>query len=56
MSDSDDKYFSMWDNVKDPKKKRKKLEESIDLYRKDRKNLYHEIAEFMAENGDSWWD
>lgn len=56
MSDADDKYFSMWDNVKDPKKKRKKLEESIDLYRQDRKNLYHEIAEFMAENGDSWWD
>jgi hypothetical protein len=56
MSDADDKYFSMWNNVKDPKKKRKKLEESIDLYRKDRKNLYHEIAEFMAENGDSWWD
>lgn len=56
MSDTDDKYFSMWDNVKDPKKKKKKLEESIALYRQDRKNLYHEIAEFMADNGDSWWD
>ena len=46
----------MWDSVKDPEKKKKKLEESIALYRQDRKNLYHEIAEFMAENGDSWWD
>ena len=56
MSDTDDKYFSMWDNVKDPDEKSKKLEESITLYRQDRKNLYHEIAEYMAENGDSWWD
>lgn len=56
MSDTDDKYFNMWDGIKDPDEKSKKLEESITLYRQDRKNLYHEIAEFMAENGDSWWD
>ena len=56
MSDTDDKYFNMWDSVKDPEEKSKKLEESIALYQQDRKNLYHEIAEYMAENGDSWWD
>lgn len=56
MSDTDDKYFNMWAEVKDPDEKSKKLEESITLFRQDRKNLYHEIAEYMAENGDSWWD
>ena len=56
MSDTDDKYYQMWDSVKDPDEKSKKLYEAEELYRQDRKNLYHEIAEYMAENGDSWWD
>lgn len=56
MSDTDDKYFNMWGEVEDPDEKSKKLEESIALYRQDRKNLYHEIAEYMAENGECWWD
>lgn len=56
MSDTDDKYYQMWDSVKDPDEKSKKLNEAEELYRQDRKNLYHEIAEYMAENGDSWWD
>lgn len=56
MSDTDDKYYQMWDSIKDPDEKSKKLYEAEELYRQDRKNLYHEIAEYMAENGDSWWD
>lgn len=56
MSDTDDKYYQMWDSVKDPDEKSKKLYEAEELYRQDRKNIYHEIAEYMAENGDSWWD
>jgi hypothetical protein len=56
MSDTDDKYYQMWDSVKDPDEKSKKLYEAEELYRQDRKNLYHEIAEYMAEYGDSWWD
>ena len=56
MNDTDDKYFNMWAEVEDPDEKSKKLEESIALYRQDRKNLYHEIAEYMAENGECWWD
>ena len=56
MNDTDDKYFNMWAEVEDSDEKSKKLEESIALYRQDRKNLYHEIAEYMAENGECWWD
>lgn len=56
MSDTDDKYYQMWDSIKDPDEKSKKLYEAEELYRQDRKNLYHEIAEYMAEYGDSWWD
>lgn len=56
MSDTDDKYYKMWDSIKDPDEKSKKLYEAEELYRQDRKDLYLKIAEFMAENGDSWWD
>ena len=56
LSDTDDKYYQMWDSVKDPDEKSKKLYEAEELYRQDRKDLYLKIAEFMAENGDSWWD
>lgn len=56
MSDTDDKYYNMWGSVKDPDERFKKLEESIDLYRKDRADLYNEVFKLMSDKGDGWWD
>lgn len=56
MNDTDDKYYSMWKDIKDDEERSKQLKSATELYRKDRKELYLKIAEFLAENGDSWWD
>jgi hypothetical protein len=56
IEDTDDKYSDMWMNIKDPDKQRAKLHEAEELYLKDRQDLYHAIADFMAEHGRGWWD
>ena len=56
MSDTDDKYFNMWEPIEDDEEKSKKLIEAQNLFRKDKETLYHEIAQFMADKGDCWWD
>jgi len=56
LSDTDDKYMNMWQYEKDEEEKERLLKESFKAYYEDRKRLYHEIAEFMAEKGNGWWD
>lgn len=53
---TDDKYFNMWKDIKDEDEKRKKMEESDELYISDRKELYHKITDLMIERGMGWWD
>lgn len=56
LEDTNDKYFNMWSKIEDPDERQKKLLEARRLYEKDRKDLYRKMADFMAENGEGWWD
>ena len=56
LEDTDDKYYKMWADIKDSDEKHLKLREALECYQADRHKLYHDIAEFMAENGNGWWD
>ena len=56
LEDTNDEYMNMWQNEKDEDKRLMLFKQSNKKFMKDRKRLYHEIAEFMAEEGRSWWD
>ena len=56
MEDTDDKYFKMWDKIKDPDEQQEQLLKAEKLYDQDRQDLYRSIADYMASNGRSWWD
>lgn len=56
LSDTDDKYFNMWKDIQDEDLQREKMIEAEKLYESDRRKLYLDIAEFMAEYGRGWWD
>ena len=56
LDDTNDKYTNMWENEKDDDKRQTLLRQAGEQYMADRKRLYHEIAEFMAEKGRGWWD
>ena len=56
MEDTDDKYFKMWDKIKDPNEQHEQLIKAEKLYDQDRQDLYRSIADYMASNGRSWWD
>lgn len=55
MSDTDDKYFNMWQNAYG-EERQKKVAEAYDLYNKDRKALIDEIASIMYEKAPRFWD
>lgn len=55
ISDTDDKYFNMWQNVYG-EERHKKAVEAQELFRKDKKALIDEIASMMYEKAPSWWD
>ena len=56
MEDTDDKYFKMWDKIKDPDEQHEQLIKAEKLYDQDRQDLYRSIADHMASNGRGWWD
>lgn len=56
MSDTDDKYFNMWQNIKDEEEKRQKMIEAQKLYDSDRKNLIDQISHIMYEKAPRFWD
>ena len=56
LEDTNDEYMNMWQNEEDEDKRQVLLKQSMEKFMEDRKRLYHEIAEFMAENGRGWWD
>ena len=56
IEDTDDKYFKMWDKIKDPDEQREQLIKAEKLYGQDRQDLYRSIADHMADRGDYWWD
>lgn len=56
MEDTDDKYFKMWDKIKDPDEQHEQLIKAEKLYDQDRQDLYRSIADHMATNGRGWWD
>lgn len=56
MEDTDDKYFKMWDKIKDPDEQHEQLIKAEKLYDQDRQDLYRSIADHMAVNGRGWWD
>lgn len=56
MEDTDDKYFNMWNKVKDPDEQHEQLTKAEKLYDQDRQDLYRSIADYMASNGRGWWD
>ena len=56
LEDTNDEYMNMWQNEKDEDKRLMLFKQSNKKFMKDRKRLYHEIAEFMAEEGRGWWD
>ena len=56
MEDTDDKYFKMWDKIKDPDEQQEQLLKAEKLYEQDRRGLYQSIADYMASNGRNWWD
>ena len=56
IEDTDDKYYTMWADIKDEAEQRIKMKKAFELYQKDRKYLYYAIADFMAEKGSCWWD
>jgi hypothetical protein len=56
LEDTDDKYVNMWKDIQDEDLQHEKLIEAEKLYESDRRKLYLEIAEFMAEHGRGWWD
>jgi hypothetical protein len=56
IDDTNDKYFNMWKDIEDEELRSQKLRESMELYKKDRYELYHRLADLMAEHGRGWWD
>lgn len=56
LEDTNDEYMNMWQNEEDEDKRQVLLKQSMEKFMEDRKRLYHEIAEFMAEEGRGWWD
>lgn len=56
LEDTNDEYMNMWQNEEDEDKRQLFLKQSMEKFMEDRKRLYHEIAEFMAEEGRGWWD
>jgi hypothetical protein len=56
LDDTDDKYYNMWVNEEDDELRSKKLIEAENLYNEDKKKLWRELADYIAENGDGWWD
>ena len=56
LEDTNDEYMNMWQNEEDEDKRQMLLKQSMEKFMEDRKRLYHEIAEFMAEEGRGWWD
>lgn len=56
LEDTNDEYMNMWQNEEDEDKRQLLLKQSMEKFMEDRKRLYHEIAEFMAEEGRGWWD
>ena len=56
MEDTDDKYFKMWDKIKDPDEQHEQFIKAEKLYDQDRQDLYRSIADYMAANGRGWWD
>lgn len=63
ISDLDEKYSphtwpeyaDNWDNIPD-EEKRELYKKAGDMYMEDRKKAYIEMAAFMAEHGNCWWD
>ena len=55
IKDTDDRYCGFLD-IEDEEERIKELMKARELYKKDRRELYIKIAEFMAEYGDDWWD
>ncbi len=60
FDDKDEKYLPCknniaWDSLSQ-KEKNSELKKCRELYKTDRNKLYREFADFMAENGDHWWD
>ena len=56
LEDTNDEYMNMWQNEENEDKRQVLLKQSMEKFMEDRKRLYHEIAEFMAEEGRGWWD
>lgn len=56
LDDVNDKYFNMWKDIEDDEERQKKVIEAEELYRNDRRKYYIELAECLAEKGDSLWD
>ena len=56
LEDTNDEYMNMWKNEEDEDKRQVLFKQSNEKFKEDRKRLYHEIAEFMAEEGRGWWD
>lgn len=56
ISDTDDKYYSMWRNVEDDEERAKKLKEAEQLYLNDREEAYKKVMSFMCDKSPRWWD
>lgn len=54
ISDLDDKYTKSWFGI--PEAGTKEILDSQETYKKDVKELYMKLCNFMAENHDVWWD
>lgn len=56
LSDTDDKYYSMWKDAEEGEKMRMAIKSAYETYEADRKKLYEEIFTLMANRGNTWWD
>ena len=56
LSETDDKYFSLWSDIEDESERQKNHEAACNLYKTDRKSAYQKICDFMCEKGEFWWD
>jgi hypothetical protein len=54
ISDLDDKYTKSWFGI--PEAGTKEILDSQEDYKKDVKELYMKLCNFMSENHDVWWD
>ena len=55
LSDTDDKYYNMW---KDSplEERQKKIQESYEIFKNDRRELYQKVCNLMSGRGLYWWD